>query len=98
MGTDLNIEITRIQQAMYQAFTVKNEEQIYDPGLIREICIKEAVKPILDNIIRGMTEPRHIHAKIQLNKKLMAITIYNLCHPWCNFHLTTMVKWYQSKS
>ena len=34
MGTDLSIEITRIQQAMYQDFTVKNEEQIYDPGLI----------------------------------------------------------------
>ena len=56
MGTDSSIEITRIQQAMHQAFTVKNEEQIYDPGLIREICIKAAVKPILDNIVRGMTE------------------------------------------
>ena len=70
MGTDLGIEITTIQQVMYQAFTVKNKEQIYDPGLIREICIKAAVKTILDNIIRGMTEPRHIHAKIQLNKKI----------------------------
>ena len=75
MGTDLSIEITR--------FTVKSEEQIYDPEhwLIREICVKAAVKTILGNIIRDyMTEPRHIHAKIQFNKKLTASIIYNLCH------------------
>ena len=83
---------------MYQAFTVKNEEQIYDRELIRKICIKAAVKTILDIIIRGMTEPRHIHAKIQLNKELTASIIYNVCHPWCNFHLPTLVKWHQSKS
>ena len=65
---------------MHQAFTVKKEKPIYDPELFREFCIEAGAKTIFDNILKGMTAPRHSKARIQLNKKLTVSIIYNLCH------------------
>ena len=65
---------------MHQAFTVKKEKPIYDPELFKEFCIKTSIKTIFDNILKGMTAPKHSKARIQLNKKLTVSIIYILCH------------------